>query len=231
MEVDGVAHEGGVVDEVEARPGAWHVALEQQLLPQLDAHVRLEHVGVPQAADHHDGVMVELAERLTADVKGLLKRKRKRKRKQVQDEAEEERVAAFKLEAQRGQLTHKVNQFHHRILEPRQSHVSGTGGRAARHKQVAGSRRRTHMEVWLLRLMSKSSSRAYTECQVLQRQTGAQQRAHLSGQLVEDMRKGVELHQGDQLPAGGRISLRLFTDDRTQLRQFQVAVFLREEAK
>lgn len=34
------------------------------------------------------------------------------------------------------------------------------------HKQVAGSRCETHIEVWLLRLMSKSSSRAYTECQV-----------------------------------------------------------------
>lgn len=49
--------------------------------------------------------------------------------------------------------------------------------------------------------------------------------------VLQDMRKGVELHQGDHLSAGGRISLRLFTDDRTQLRQFQVAVFLREKAK
>jgi len=75
MEVDSVAHEGRVVDEVEARRVVRHVALEQQLLSQLDAHVWLKHVGVPQAADHDDCVMVELAERLTADVKGLLKSK------------------------------------------------------------------------------------------------------------------------------------------------------------
>lgn len=48
---------------------------------------------------------------------------------EVQDEAEEETVTAFKLKAHRGQSTHKVNQLHHRILKPRQSHVSGTQGK------------------------------------------------------------------------------------------------------
>lgn len=73
MEVDRVAHEGGVVDEVEARPVLWHFALEQQVLPQAEAHVQLKHFGVPQAVDHDDDVMVELPNHLTADVKGLLK--------------------------------------------------------------------------------------------------------------------------------------------------------------
>ena len=49
---------------------------------------------------------------------------------EVQDEAEEERVAALELKAHRGQSTHKVHQLHHWVLEPRQSHVSETEGRA-----------------------------------------------------------------------------------------------------
>ena len=55
---------------------------------------------------------------------------------EVQGKAEEERVAAFKLKAHRGQLTHKVNQIHHWILEPRQSHVSRTEGRAESHTET-----------------------------------------------------------------------------------------------
>lgn len=72
VKVDGVAHEGGVVDEVEARPVLWDVALDQQLFSQLYIHIRLKHFGVPQAVHHDDYVMVELTERLAADVKGLL---------------------------------------------------------------------------------------------------------------------------------------------------------------
>lgn len=49
----------------------------------------------------------------------------------VQDEAQEQSVAAFQLQAHRRQPTHKVNQLYHRVLESRQSHVSGTEGRAS----------------------------------------------------------------------------------------------------
>lgn len=48
---------------------------------------------------------------------------------EVQDEAEEERVASLQLEAHRSQVAHKMNQLHHRVLEPWQSHVSGTESR------------------------------------------------------------------------------------------------------
>lgn len=68
-----VAEEGRVVDEAEASAVLWHVALEQQLLVQLDTDAGLKHSGVPQAVDHDDHVVVELTERLPADVKGLLK--------------------------------------------------------------------------------------------------------------------------------------------------------------
>lgn len=73
MKVNSVAHEGGVVDEAEACPVLWYVALEQQLLIQLHTDAGLKHFGVPQAVDHDDYVVVELTERLAADVKGLLK--------------------------------------------------------------------------------------------------------------------------------------------------------------
>lgn len=94
VKVDGVAHERGVVDEVKARPVLWNVALEQQLLSQLYIHARLKRFGVPQAVDHDDYVVVELTERLAANVKGLLqnrteneirqKDKKVEKRKRVQ---------------------------------------------------------------------------------------------------------------------------------------------------
>lgn len=73
MKVDGVVHEGGVMDEAEARPVLWHFAPEQQLFAQLHVKVAgLKHFEVPQTVDHDDDVVVELAERLPADVKGLL---------------------------------------------------------------------------------------------------------------------------------------------------------------
>lgn len=73
VKVDGVAHEGGVMDEAEARPALWHFAPEQQLFAQLHVKVAgLKHSGVPQTVDHDDDVVVELAESLPADVKGLL---------------------------------------------------------------------------------------------------------------------------------------------------------------
>lgn len=68
-----VAEEGRVVDEAEASPVLWHIALEQQLLVQLDTDAGLKHSGVPQAVDHDDHIVVELTKRLPADVKGLLK--------------------------------------------------------------------------------------------------------------------------------------------------------------
>lgn len=37
---------------------------------------------------------------------------------EVQNEAEEERVAPLQLEAHRSQVAHKLNQLHHRVLEP-----------------------------------------------------------------------------------------------------------------
>lgn len=73
VKVDGVAHEGGVMDEAEACPALWHFAPEQQLFAQLHSKVAgLKHSGVPQAVDHDDDVVVELAECLPADVEGLL---------------------------------------------------------------------------------------------------------------------------------------------------------------
>lgn len=78
MKVDSVAHEGRVVGEVKARPVLWYVALEQQLLSQLYSRAWMKHFGVPQAVDHEDQVEVELTESLTADVKGLLKKKKNR---------------------------------------------------------------------------------------------------------------------------------------------------------
>lgn len=72
VKVDGVADEGGVMDEAEARPALWHFAPEQQLFAQLHVKVAgLKHSGVPQTVDYDD-VVVELAEGLPADVKGLL---------------------------------------------------------------------------------------------------------------------------------------------------------------
>lgn len=75
MEFNGVAHEGRVVEEVEAGPVLRYATLLQQLLPQLHAHVWLKHFGVPQAVDHDDDVVVELEEGLAADVKCLLWKK------------------------------------------------------------------------------------------------------------------------------------------------------------
>lgn len=92
MKVDSVAHEGRVVGEVKARPVLWYVALEQQLLSQLYSCAWMKHFGVPQAVDHEDQVEVELTESLTADVKGLLKKKKKqnrneKKERKVQEES------------------------------------------------------------------------------------------------------------------------------------------------
>lgn len=64
------------MDEVEARPVLWYVALEQQLLSQLYTHAWINHFGVPQAVDHDDHVVVEFTESLAADVKGLLKNRK-----------------------------------------------------------------------------------------------------------------------------------------------------------
>lgn len=72
MKVDSIAHEGRVVDEAEACPVLRHIALEQQLFVQLYADAGLKHFGVPQPVDHDDYVLVELAECLAANVKGLL---------------------------------------------------------------------------------------------------------------------------------------------------------------
>lgn len=44
--------------------------------------------------------------------------------------------------------------------------------------------------------------------------------------IFQQLSKGVELHQWDQLSAWGRLRLRLFIDYRTQRRQLQVGVFL-----
>ncbi len=79
VKVDGIAHEGGVVDEVKARPVLCDVALGQQPFFKLYIHTRLKHSGVPQAVHHDDYVMVELTEHLAADVKGLLKKKQNKK--------------------------------------------------------------------------------------------------------------------------------------------------------
>ena len=49
--------------------------------------------------------------------------------------------------------------------------------------------------------------------------------------VFQQLSKGVDLHQGDQLSAGGALSLSLFIDDRSQCRQLQVAVFLRKKAQ
>lgn len=73
VKVNSVAHEGGMVDKAEACPVLWYVALEQQLLIQLNTNAGLKHFGVQQAVDHEDQVVVELTEGLAADVKGLLK--------------------------------------------------------------------------------------------------------------------------------------------------------------
>lgn len=73
MKVDGEAHKGGVMDEAEACPPLWHFAPEQQFFVNLHAKVGgVKHSGVPQAIDHDDDVVVELADCLLADVKGLL---------------------------------------------------------------------------------------------------------------------------------------------------------------
>lgn len=73
VKVDGVAQEGGVMDEAEACPALWHFAPEQQLFAQPHADVAaVKHPGVPQAVDHDDDVVVELAVCLPADVEGLL---------------------------------------------------------------------------------------------------------------------------------------------------------------
>lgn len=71
MKVHSVADEGGVVDEAEAAPVLWHVALQQQLLLQLDSDARLKHPPVAQAVDHDDHIVVELTDGLAAEVKGL----------------------------------------------------------------------------------------------------------------------------------------------------------------
>lgn len=73
MKLYRVAEEGRVVDKAEAGPVLWHIALEQQLLIQLDTNAGLKHSGVHQAVDHDDHVVVELTECLPTDVKGLLK--------------------------------------------------------------------------------------------------------------------------------------------------------------
>lgn len=80
MKVDGVAHEGGVMDEAEACPALWHFAPEQQLFVHLHTKVAgVKHPGVPQAVDHDGDVVVELTDRLPTDVEGLLHRAIKEK--------------------------------------------------------------------------------------------------------------------------------------------------------
>jgi len=72
VEVEGVAEEGRVVQEVKAGPVLRHAGLEQELLAHLHGAARLEQLGVPQAVHHDDQVVVELPVRLPADVEGLL---------------------------------------------------------------------------------------------------------------------------------------------------------------
>lgn len=72
VKVYSVADEGRVVDEAKAAPVLWHVALEQQLLFQLDADARLKHPPVAQVVDHDDHIVIELTKGLPAEVKGLL---------------------------------------------------------------------------------------------------------------------------------------------------------------
>lgn len=55
---------------------------------------------------------------------------------EVQDEAEEQSVAAFQLQAHRRQPAPEVDQLYHRVLESRQSHVSGTGDRGQSVRQL-----------------------------------------------------------------------------------------------
>lgn len=80
VKVDGEAHEGGVIDEAEACPPLWHFAPEQKFFVNLHTEVvGVKHSGVPQAVDHDKDVVVELADGLLADVKGLLQNRRKTK--------------------------------------------------------------------------------------------------------------------------------------------------------
>lgn len=73
MKVDGKVHEGRVINEAEACPPLWHFAPEQQFFVNLHAKVvGMKHSGVPQAVDHDSDVVVELADCLLADAKGLL---------------------------------------------------------------------------------------------------------------------------------------------------------------
>lgn len=72
VKVHGVAREGRVVDEVEPCPVLRNVALVKQLFPHVHVRVCMKHPAVPQAVDHEDQVVVELAESVAADVKGLL---------------------------------------------------------------------------------------------------------------------------------------------------------------
>lgn len=72
MEVDGVADEGRVVQQVEAALEVGHVAPGQQLLPQRGVFAAVTQLGVPETVHHHPRVVVELAERLAADVERLL---------------------------------------------------------------------------------------------------------------------------------------------------------------
>lgn len=71
VEVDGVAHEGWVIDEVEAGGALWYFAPLQKPLVQLHVDARLECLGIPQEVDHVNYVVVEIAEGLTADAKSL----------------------------------------------------------------------------------------------------------------------------------------------------------------
>lgn len=100
MKVDGVAHEGGVVDEVEARPVLWYVALEKQLLSQLYTHARLKHFGVPQAVDHDDYIVVKLTERLAADVEGLLENTNSDESDEMMRKKREEQAKPFSISAE-----------------------------------------------------------------------------------------------------------------------------------
>lgn len=76
MKVQSVAHEGGVVDEVEAGPVLRDFTVAEQLLSQLNVRTRKKHPGVPETVDHVDDAAVELLESLTADVKGMLEKRR-----------------------------------------------------------------------------------------------------------------------------------------------------------
>lgn len=89
MEVDSVADEGRVVQQVEAALEVGHVAPGQQLLPQRGVFAAVTQLGVPETVHHHPRVVVELAERLAADVERLLETR------QTHDEEGKEEICSL----------------------------------------------------------------------------------------------------------------------------------------